>query len=147
MFSLICGNLDFEAKDKISLKIINKHIRENNIEYWGFKKNMANIYKSCSIVVLPSYREGLPKALCEASACGKAIVTTNVPGCKDAVINNQTGILVPPRDFLSLAKAIKRLLNDKKLCISMGIKGRSNAEKNFDIQKVVESHINIYERN
>ena len=89
----------------------------------------------------------MPKALCEASACGKAIVTTNVPGCKDAVINNQTGILVPPRDFLSLAKAIKRLLNDKKLCISMGIKGRINAEKNFDIQKVVESHINIYERN
>ena len=143
---IICGSLDLEAKDKISLKTINKHIRENNIEYWGFKKNMANIYKSCSIVVLPSYREGLPKALCEASACGKAIVTTNVPGCKDAIINNQTGILVPPRDFFSLAVAIKRLLNDKKLCISMGIKGRINAEKNFNIQKVVESHINIYER-
>tara|TARA_A100001388_G_scaffold264781_1_gene236363 strand:+ start:5659 stop:6786 length:1128 start_codon:yes stop_codon:yes gene_type:complete len=143
---IICGNLDFEAKDKISLKIINKNVRENNIEYWGFKKNMANIYKSCSIVVLPSYREGLPKALCEASACGKAIVTTNVPGCKDAIINNQTGILVPPRDSLSLAKAIKRLLNDKELCTSMGIKGRINAEKNFDIRKVVESHINIYKR-
>ena len=143
---IICGDFDLEAKDKISEEIIEKNIREKNIEYWGFKKNMADIYKYCSIVVLPSYREGLPKALCEASACGKVIVTTNVPGCRDAIIKNQTGILVPPRDFLSLAMAIKKLLNDKKLSRSMGIKGRINAEENFDIHKVVESHINIYKR-
>lgn len=142
---VICGDFDSEAKDKISQEYINQYVKKNIIEYWGFKENMSDIYQSSTIVVLPSYREGLPKALCEAGACGKPIITTKVPGCMDAIINNKTGILVPPRNSRSLAKAIEKLLNDKNLCQSMGIKGRLNAEKNFNIKKVVESHLIIYE--
>ena len=74
---------------------------------------MSNIINSALIVVLPSYREGFPKVLIEAAACGRPSITTNVPGCKDAVINNHTGILVPVKNSIMLANEIQKLLNDR----------------------------------
>ena len=95
-------------------------------------------------MVLPSYREGFPKVLIEAAACGRAIVTTDVPGCRDAIEPNVTGLLVPVNDATSLADEIERLLNDVELRQSMGAAGRILAEKEFGIEKVVEAHLIIY---
>lgn len=141
---IICGDYDFEAKDFITEEIINNEVKKGNIEYWGFQENIGKIFTNASLIVLPSYREGFSKVLCEASACGKPIVTTNVPGCKDAVRNNITGILVPPRDYYSLIKAIDKLLSNQELRIYMGKEGRIHAEKNFDVQKVIKTHLNLY---
>ena len=97
-----------------------------------------------SIVVLPSYREGLPKVLCEAAACGKPIITTDVPGCRESIINGVTGILIPKNDTRALIKAIKDLLKDKKYANKLGENGRELAEAKFDINKIVSSHMDIY---
>ena len=93
---------------------------------------------------MPSYREGLPKTLIEASAAGRAIVTTDVPGCRDAIIPNTTGILVPPKDSSKLADAIQWLIDNPQKRISMGKAGRKHAEKEFPLEIIVKKHIEIY---
>ncbi len=96
-------------------------------------------------MVLPSYREGLPKSLIEAAACGRAVITTDVPGCRDAIEPNQTGVLVPAKSSEPLAEAIMTLLADDKLRNSLAISGRALAESEFDINDVVSKHLAIYQ--
>ena len=103
------------------------------------------MFSQAKIVVLPSYyREGLPKVLIEAAACGRPVVTTDMPGCRDAINPEVSGILVPPRDTGTLADAIQRLLLDPKLCEQMGKSARQLAEQKFSIEKVVSTHMSIY---
>jgi glycosyltransferase involved in cell wall biosynthesis len=106
---------------------------------------MHLILSLASIVVLPSYREGFPKVLIEAASCGRAVVTTDVPGCRDAVLPNITGLLVPKRDAKSLADAIKFLLLNPKKSNDMGLKARLLAEANFSVDSVVELHFDLYQ--
>ena len=105
---------------------------------------MEYIIAQSSIVVLPSYREGLPKVLCEAAACGIPVITTNVPGCSDAIINEQTGILVPPRESEELSLAIISLLKNPERLKKMGEAGRRLAEEKYDIKKIVNTHMKLY---
>lgn len=120
--------------------------REGVVEIWGKRRDMPKVLAAATIVVLPSYREGLPKVLCEAAACGRPVVTTDVPGCRDAVRSGVTGLLVPARDSGALAEAIGRLLADPTLCARMGRAGRRWAEEVFDVHQVVAGHLDIYER-
>ncbi|HFH4259206.1 TPA: glycosyltransferase, partial [Pseudomonas aeruginosa] len=96
------------------------------------------------IVVLPSYREGLPKVLVEAAACGRVVVTTDVPGCRDAIEADRTGLLVPVRDAVALADAIQRLVESPELRKKMGAAGRTLAERDFAIESIVQQHLDIY---
>lgn len=118
---------------------------EGLVELLGFRKDVAQLFANSHIVVLPSYREGLPKALVEAAACGRAVVTTDVPGCRDAIEPDVTGLLVPVRDPSALADAIQRLIDDPKLRQQMGRAGRELAEREFAIEKVVRQHLDIYQ--
>ena len=97
------------------------------------------------IVVLPSYREGLPKVLIEAAAIGRAVVTTDVAGCRDAIEPDVTGFLVPPKNSKLLAQKIKLLIEDRSLSESMGLAGRKRAEVLFNINAVVAKHLKIYQ--
>ncbi len=108
------------------------------------RHDIARVFAQSNIVVLPSYREGLPKVLLEAAACGRAVVTTDVPGCRDAIDPGVTGLLVPPRDSVALADAIQRLLLDAELRERMGQAGRKLAEREFSIEKVVAAHLAVY---
>lgn len=118
---------------------------EEVIEYWGHRSDMPSVLGDAYMVVLPSYYgEGLPKVLIEAAACGKAVITTDMPGCRDAIIPDKTGILIPPRDADILAESIQRLLADKNLCKEMGKAGRQLAEKKFSIKNVTDIHLKIY---
>lgn len=117
---------------------------EGVVELWGNRSDMPEVLAQSHIVVLPSYREGLPKALIEAAACGRVVVTTDVPGCRDAILPGVTGVLVPLRDPIALAAAIQRLLDDRSQCESMGNAGRAFAERTFDVRQVVERHMTIY---
>ena len=105
---------------------------------------MSKLILSSNIVVLPSYREGLPKFLIEAAASGRAVVTTNVPGCKDAIHEGVTGLLVPVKDAKALADAISDLITSPELRRKMGRAARKMAEERFDIKKVVDTHLRIY---
>lgn len=118
---------------------------EGVVEFPGHQGDIAALMQAAHLVVLPSYREGLPKALIEAAACGRAVVTTDVPGCRDAIRPGETGLLVPPRDGPALAEAIAALLADPARRRAMGTAGRALAEETFCIRGVVAEHLRIYD--
>ena len=106
---------------------------------------MNKLINKHNIVVLPSfYGEGLPKILIEAAACGKAIITTDHPGCKVSITNNKTGILIPPKNVRALSEAIQKLVDNPKLCKIMGDMGRKLAEQRYDINTIVDKHLYLY---
>lgn len=110
---------------------------------------MQICYKSetmakANIVVLPSYREGLPKCLIEAAACGRAVITTDVPGCRDAITPDVTGVLIPVKSSEALVSAIRDLVENKDRRKLMGKQGRQLAEQAFDIKTVVKIHLDLY---
>jgi glycosyltransferase involved in cell wall biosynthesis len=117
---------------------------EGVVELWGQRSDMPEVLRSASLVVLPSYREGLPKILLEAAACGRAVVTTDVPGCRDAIDPGVTGLLVPVKNATALAEAVNDLINDPARCQTMGNAGRALAERVFDVRQVVGTHLRIY---
>jgi glycosyltransferase involved in cell wall biosynthesis len=144
-FALV-GGIDPNNPESVPVRRLAEWAREGDVEWWGNRQDMPLIYKDAHIVCLPSYREGLPKVLLEAAAAGRAIVTTDVPGCREAVIEGENGLLVPARQSEPLAEALRRLITNRALRQSMGQKGRVMAEAEFSIQYVVERHLAIYRR-
>ncbi len=142
---IVCGRFDFDNPDYVNENYIYQSQEKGLIEYLGEINNVKDIINKSSIVVLPSYYgEGLPKILIEAAACGKPIVTTNHPGCRETVINKKTGYIVPIKNPKILAKNIQKILDDKELRISMGKEARILAERKFSIDKVLKKHMDIY---
>lgn len=143
---VLVGSPDLDNPSSVTEQVIKKWVDAEIIEYWGQRQDMPQVLTEADIVVLPSYYgEGLPKILIEAAASGCAVITTDHPGCRDAIKANITGLLVPIRDVLSLAEAMQELLNDNERRKSMGLEGRKLAEHKFDIKKVIAEHIKIYE--
>ncbi len=141
----LVGDYDNDNPSVIKKSLLQIFTKQKIIKYFKHQEKIFKFIKSASIVVLPSYREGFPKILMEASASGRPIITTNVPGCKDVVIKNKTGILVPSKNYLQLAKAIEYLSKDRKKMIKFGLNARKHALKNFDIKLIVSKHMSIYE--
>ena len=142
----IAGMLDQNNRDCIELSELEEWLSNKNITYLGHSTDIKNLIKNCSVVVLPSYREGLPKILIEAAAMGRAIITTDVPGCRSTIINNKSGILVKAKDSQSLSKAMRKLIENKNLRLKMGKEGRKLAEQKFSIDNVINMHLNIYDK-
>jgi len=118
--------------------------REGLIESWGHHNDMASVLARANIVVLPAYREGLPKVLLEAAACARAIVTTDVPGCREIVRSGVNGLLVPARDSRALADAIATLLQSRELSEGFGRAGRAIAVTEFAEEIVVQKTLALY---
>lgn len=126
-------------------KFISKNDINKYIECVGFKKDIIPFIQKCDLVVLPSYsNEGIPKILIEASACGKPVITSNMHGCRDAIIANKTGLLTPIKNPKSLSKAILKLSRDKSLRKTMSINARKHAESTYSIKNVIDIHLKIY---
>jgi glycosyltransferase involved in cell wall biosynthesis len=140
----LVGSIDPGHPASMAQAEIDQAHRDSLIEALGERQDIAALYASVHIAVLPSYREGLPKSLIEAAACARAVVTTNVPGCRDAIVPDMTGILVPPRDAAALAEGIERLVLDPALRQRMGQEGRRWAEREFNVQEVCSRHLAIY---
>ena len=141
----LAGDLDTNNRSGLKIEDLKKIKDESLVEILGFVKNISKLYSASNIVCLPSYREGLPKSLIEAAAASRAIVTTDVPGCRDAIIPNKTGLLVPVKNSLKLADAIQWLIEHPEERTKMGKAGRLYAEKEFPIEKIVQSHLDIYQ--
>ena len=140
------GEIDEGNPNSLTKTDLEKISKIANFETKGFSSDIKSVFQKSDIVVLASYYgEGLPKVLIEAAACGRAIITTDMPGCKDTIIENKTGLFCKAKDAESLAFQIEKLILDKDLRNSMGKAGRVLAEKEFDINKVVEKHFEIYE--
>lgn len=114
------------------------------VEWWGPRTDMPATLAQASLVCLPSYREGLPKVLLEAASCARAIVTTDVPGCREIVRDGENGILVPARDAGALAKAIRTLIKNPEKRRAMGARSRRIAEAEFALERVLEETIAVY---
>ena len=120
--------------------------KKDILEFWGHQEDMNKILGQASIIALPSYREGFPKVLIEAAAVGRPVVTTDVAGCRDAIYNGITGVLVPPKDSNALAEEIKKLIASPETCHKMGMEGRKMAEDRFDEKITIERHLSIYDQ-
>jgi len=142
---VLVGDVDQHNPSSVTPAEIRYWKNQGAVEILGWRDDIHSVLSSATIIALPSYREGFPKALIEAAACGRAVVTTDVPGCRDAIEEGLTGILVPVKDANSLAKAIKSLLDDPERCAEMGRAGRKRAEDIFDVNMVVEKHMEIYQ--
>jgi glycosyltransferase involved in cell wall biosynthesis len=141
----LVGGLDAGNPASATQQEVDAWQRDGAVQALGERSDIAELYAASHIAVLPSYREGLPKSLIEAAACGRAVVTTDVPGCRDAIEPGQTGLLVPVRDAQSLADAIARLTEDAALRQRMGAAGRALAEREFDIKRVARIHVELYD--
>jgi len=116
-----------------------------HIEWWSHQDNMPKVIHQAHIVCLPSYyREGVPKILIEAAACGRAIVTTDAPGCREIVRHGKNGLLVRPRDPLALTDAINRLIENSSMRRRMGKVGREIVEAEFSIDSVIQKNLEAY---
>lgn len=116
------------------------------VEWWGWRDDMLEIFRQAHIICLPSYREGMPKALIEAAACGKPIITTDVPGCREIVRDNFNGLLVPARNIDKLTEALKRLIENHDLRTQMGIRSREIVEKEFSTQMIIMQTLALCEQ-
>jgi glycosyltransferase involved in cell wall biosynthesis len=140
------GDIDEYNPASLTKDDLEKIKKDDFVTLSGFSRDMANIFSNTNIIVLPSYREGLPKVLIEAAACGRTVVTTDVPGCRDAIEPNVTGLLCKVTCANSLAQQIEIALLNKDLRNRMGKAGRVLAEKKFSIHKIVKKHFEICER-
>ena len=120
--------------------------RATEAAWLGPVADMAGFLASCHVACLPSYREGLPKFLLEAMASGLPCVATDVVGCREAVADSESGVLVPPRDPAALADALERLVADPELRARMGAAGRARAETLFADEVVCAATLAVYER-
>ena len=115
------------------------------IEWQGRRDDMAQVFAESNIVCLPStYGEGVPKVLIEAASCGRACVTTDMPGCREIVRHGVNGLLVPPNDTGALTEALEQLTDDPDLRRSQGEKGREIVLQEFTLRRVVEDTIALY---
>lgn len=141
---LLFGMPDEENPTSIPASQLEAWTAEGIVEWRGFESDVRRIWQEAHFAVLPSYREGLPKSLLEAAACGRAVIATDVPGCRDVVRPEETGLLVPPGNAGALAKAILRLSEDENLRVGMGKQGRAFVAQNFSERLVVEQTMALY---
>jgi glycosyltransferase involved in cell wall biosynthesis len=142
---VLVGETDSENRSGIPDHVIESWKRENVVEIWGRRNDMPEVFANSTIAALPSYREGLPKVLIEAAACGRPLVATNVPGCREIVRHGENGLLVPAKDPAALEHALEILVGDPALRCKMGARGREMVEQEFADEHVVSATLNIYE--
>jgi len=142
IFKLV-GYID-ENPSQIKYDELEEWISKGNIQFLGRVESSKNVLKSCKFFVLPSYREGTPRATLEALATGRPIITTDVPGCRETVVNNKNGFLVPKKDSKALATAMVKLLREKDAVVKkMAHESYLIAKNKYEIKKVNQSIMKI----
>jgi glycosyltransferase involved in cell wall biosynthesis len=142
---VLVGEGDPDNPSGIPADTIQDWIETGVVESWGWRDDMPDVYAQASIVCFPSYyKEGVPKALLEAAASGRAIVTADVPGCREVVRDGINGLLVPPRDPRALAEALAKLAAEPVLRDEMGRQGRLIVEAEFSSEYVIQQSLELY---
>ena len=141
---LLAGDPDPGNPASVPEATVRASVEEGAVQWLGHVDDMPALFHSVDAVILPSYREGLPKGLIEAAACGLALVTTDVPGCREVVTHEVDGLLVPLRDPVALARAIARLQDDPVLAKRLGAAARAKTLMKFDERIIIKSTIAVY---
>ena len=118
---------------------------EGAVEWWGWTDDVFSIYERAHIICLPTYYgEGVPRSLVEAAACGRPIVATDQPGCREIVQHGDNGLLVEAQDIDGLADALRTLISDRPLRQRMGKRGRALAVEKFSVDQVIRETLRVY---
>jgi glycosyltransferase involved in cell wall biosynthesis len=144
---VLAGDTDLGSPGAIPRSKLVEWQSSGMVEWWGHQQSMHEALRKAAIVCLPSHGgEGVPKALIEAAATGRAIVATDVPGCRDIVRHRINGLLVPPRDSAALADALQELLTDYSMRSEMGRRGREIASTEFAEKNVIQQTLALYNK-
>ncbi|MBE1290334.1 MAG: glycosyltransferase [Rhodobacteraceae bacterium] len=141
----LLGPLDPDSESGISGAQVDEWSREGMVDYLGTTHDVLPFLQAAHCVVLPSYyREGTPRSLLEAGAVGRPIITTDMPGCRDVIINGETGFLVAPRDADQLAEACESFLKlSPKAQAEMGVASRRHIAQSYDEEIVIDAYLGI----
>ena len=142
---ILAGLADEENRAGVPSSYLKEWEDGEYVKWIGYQKDMVAVYNNSHIVVLPSYREGMPKTLIEGCAAGKAIVTTDAIGCRECVEEGLNGYKVPVNAVTELADALEKLILNPEDIIKMGAYSRKKAEKEFDVKNVISRHMKIYD--
>jgi glycosyltransferase involved in cell wall biosynthesis len=143
---ILAGDPDPENPAGIAPAQLQQWHESGVVEWRGYCHDMPGLFAETHIVCLPSYREGAPRVLIEAASCGKPIVATDVSGCREVVRHGENGLLVPARDSVALANALRALIQNRELRICMGRNGRAFAERELSLEKVIGENFKLYEK-
>jgi glycosyltransferase involved in cell wall biosynthesis len=143
---LIAGDIDPANPSSVKASELDQWIKSPAITWAGHVNDISAIWAKSHIAALPSRREGLPKALLEAAACGRPMVATDVPGCREIVLPGKTGLLVPPHDKAALADAIGKLAASTDLRARYGGAARALAVKKFSAAAIGRQTVQLYDR-
>lgn len=141
---VLSGLADEENKAGVPSSYLNDWQDGDYVQWIGYQKNMVAIYQDADIVLLPSYREGMPKTLIEACAMGKPIITTDAIGCKECVDEGVNGFKVPVKSSEELAQGIIKMIENDSMREEMGKQSRLKAIKEFDQKQVIAKHLELY---
>lgn len=122
--------------DTITIKKIEPYIHKGIITHFPECENVVPYYQNCSVFVLPSYGEGTPRSVLEAMSCGRAIITTNVPGCRETVIDGVNGFFVPPKNAEAIAEKMIDFIKSPSLIEKMGNASFDYCKEKFEVEKV-----------
>lgn len=143
---ILLGFLDVDNPSAVSSAQMDEWIREGVIEYLPSVADVRPAMEASDCIVLPSYREGVPRTLLEAAAIGRPVIATDVPGCRDAVVNGETGLLCRVRDARDLADKLEQLVNMPQVKrLAMGAAGRRLVEAKFDERIVLNRYAELVE--
>ena len=146
VFTLV-GAPDEGNPTSVPIEQVRSWAADGLVEWWGQREDVADVLAGSHVAVLPTYYgEGVPKTLLEAAACGRPIVATNVPGCREVVHHGENGLLVPARDPRALADAIVALADDPARRAAMGAKSRQRALTEFAAERINAETLRVYER-
>ena len=141
---VLVGDHSSQNPTAIPRETLEQCVQTGIVEWWGFQSDMPSVLKAAHVVVLPSYREGLSRALLEGLATGRPVITTDAPGCREVVDEGWNGLLVEPGEVDGLAIAMEALINDPARCALMGQRGRVKAEAEFGVARVVDAQLRVY---
>ncbi len=133
---MLLGEIDEKMQDSLKKEEVQKYIDSGCIEYFPEHPDVRLFYKQCSVFVLPSYREGVPRTTMEAMAMGRPVITTDAPGCRETVIDNETGFFISTGDSAALAEAMCRFIENPSLIHEMGEKSYNFCKEKFDVRKI-----------
>ena len=143
---IIAGDCNCANPTSLSSEELQMHLIPGYLDWIGYQSDMISVFRNSHIVVLPSYREGLPKSLIEACAIGRPIITTDAIGCRECVIHGYNGFLVTLKNSQEIAESIKSILSNSEHRIQMGVNSRTLAEREFSIESVIDKTFSIYDR-
>ena len=141
---VLVGETDPGNPTAISVEQLRKWADTGDVEWWGHRGNMQEVIAQSHVVCLPSLREGVPKVLIEAAACGRPIVATDAPGCREIVRHGENGLLVPVNNSRALADALRVMVLNEDVRINMGRRGREIVVEEFSSEIVINETLGVY---